>query len=100
MFEEVVHTVSAKFQHEILKLEIQALGACMDGVGWTLPENKFTKDTLEHMMLYRLVQPVEQSGTAVREAFVFQGHLNSLPPGVRRQSEEDDDDDDMMDMAA
>ncbi|KAJ4381243.1 hypothetical protein N0V86_003592 [Didymella sp. IMI 355093] len=72
--EEVVRSVSAKLQDELLRLEIQALQACMDDVGWTFPAEEDAKESLEYWLLHRLVQPGEPSGTAVRKALVCEGH--------------------------
>ena len=52
----------------------------------------------------RLVQPTEKSGTAIREAFVFQGHSHRPPAEIIKMLEEgwydmmgDEDFDDMTD---
>jgi hypothetical protein len=72
-FDEVIHAIRTKLRDELLEMEIQALEACMDDVGWKFPEDEDAKQSLEHWLSSRLVQPVEQSGTAVREAFVREG---------------------------
>lgn len=72
-FDEVVHAATFKIQGELLKMEVHAVEACMDDIGWTFPDDKSAKESLAHCMSKRLVQPVEQSGTAVREAFVREG---------------------------
>ena len=72
-FDEVVHAIRTKLRDEILEMEIHALDACMDDVGWKFPDDVSAKNSLEHWLSCRLVQPVEQSGTAIREAFVREG---------------------------
>ncbi|KAJ4994368.1 hypothetical protein SVAN01_00197 [Stagonosporopsis vannaccii] len=70
MYEEVYRRTHRNLQHELLELEIQALQACMDDVGWVLPKEESAKHALQDTMVSRLVQPVEKSGTSVRGAFV------------------------------
>lgn len=62
-----------KLQNDILEMEIQAVEVCMDGVGWEFPDDQNAKQSLEHWLPCRLVQPVEQSGTTIREAFMREG---------------------------
>ncbi|KAF2629727.1 hypothetical protein BU25DRAFT_447147 [Macroventuria anomochaeta] len=77
-------------QHELLKLEVQVLEACIDDVAWVLTGcDEDAEDCLECMMVKRLIQPTENSGTAIREAFVFQGHSHRPPAEIIKMLEED-----------
>ncbi|OSS50529.1 hypothetical protein B5807_05147 [Epicoccum nigrum] len=79
VYEQILQQMLTTVQHEILRLEVQALEACMDDFGWVLPKDENADNTLLRMMACRLIRPVEKSGTGIREAFICKGPSPELP---------------------
>lgn len=51
----------------------------MDDVGWVLSEEESAKHTLQHVVMSRLVQPVEIYGMNICEAFIRKDNLYGSP---------------------
>lgn len=90
IFEQVLHQMRTKIQYSLEQLELQAVEACMDDVGWVLPNDKDARDMVEPMVYYRLVQPLARSGTDIRKDFIYPGGLNnSLVATVQQDNDVD-----------
>jgi hypothetical protein len=96
VFEQVLYNVRITLRDELLKLELQAVEACMDDIGWVLPNDERANDVLEYLMVHRLVQPVEVSGTGIRVMLVLPCRSNYLTAVEKGRYDEDID---MLDTA-
>jgi hypothetical protein len=67
VYEQILQQEIEAVQHELHLLEVHALDACMDDIGWVLPSDKNAKNKSLRVMENRLVQPEEKSGTSIRE---------------------------------
>jgi hypothetical protein len=70
VYEQILQQTIEAVQHELHLLEVHAVHACMDDVGWVLPNDENAKNKLLPIMENRLVQPEEKSGTSIREALI------------------------------
>lgn len=96
LYEQVLHKTRITLQNELIELELQAVEACMDDVGWVLPDDERARGMLQDMIVHQLVQPVERSGTGVPKAFLFPG-TSDHRSDVRQEREIEDLD--MLDTA-
>lgn len=76
VYEQILQDTIEEVQHELHLLELHAVDACMDNVGWVLPNDKKARSKLEPTMTYRCVQPEAKSGTSIRKAFIRKAELS------------------------
>ena len=69
VYKQILQLTIKYLQDELYLLEVNAVNACMDDVGWVLPNEENARSRLEPIMTLRLVQPERKSGTSRREAF-------------------------------
>ena len=70
VYKQILQLTIKALQDELYLLEVNAVNACMDDVGWVLPNEENARSRLEPIMTLRLVQPERKSGTSRREAFI------------------------------
>lgn len=70
VYEQILQRTIKDLQYELYLLEVNAVNACMDDVGWVMPNEENARSRLEPIMTLRAVQPEEKSGTSIRKALI------------------------------